>query len=297
MTAIRLVRLLRLVAVLVVALVVVPTGGVRPAPITLSAVDGAQGVDVGSRIAWVLVLGEDVDGRTDAIQLVGLDSRSGAATSIGIPRDSYLQLGEPVGLDRINVAHLNGPDIVVDAVAGLTGIRPDYLAVVDFEAFETLLGKIGPVTLTTPEGFTSHGVVVREGENTFAPDQALAYVRHRLSFVDQDFSRSVNHQRLMAAALRAFQSRAEDPGFVEAAALTGLAAVNTDLSPGALYRLAQALTAVDSSRLSGCVLPGSPEVLPSGASVVRLDRAAARRIGADAADDAVIGRRTCRDPL
>ena len=74
--------------VLVVALLVVPAGGVRSASITLTAVDGAEGVDVGSRIAWVLVLGEDVDGRTDAIQLVGLDSRSGAATTIGIPRDS-----------------------------------------------------------------------------------------------------------------------------------------------------------------------------------------------------------------
>ncbi len=297
MRAVRLVRWLRLVAVLVVALLVVPAGGVRPAAITLSAVDGAEGVDVGSRIVWVLLLGEDVDGRTDAIQLVGLDSRSGAATTIGIPRDSYLQLGEPVGSDRINVAYLNGPDIVVDAVAGLTGIRPDYLAVVDFAAFETLLGEIGPVTLTTPERFESHGVVVRKGVNTFAPDQALAYVRHRLSFVDQDFSRSANHQRLMAAALRAFQSHAEDPGFVEAAAVAGLAAVDTDLPPATLYRLAQALTAVDSRRLSGCVLPGRPDELPSGASVVRLDETAAQRIGADAADDAVIGRRTCPDPL
>lgn len=297
MTASRLLRWWRLVAVLVVALLVVPAGGVRPASITLSAVDGAAGVDVGSRITWVLVLGEDDDGRTDTIQLVGLDSRSGAATTIGIPRDSYLQLGEPVGLDRINVAYLNGPDVVVDAVTGLTGIRPDYLAVIDFAAFETLLGEIGPVTLTTPEGFESHGVVVRKGDNTFAPDQALAYVRHRLSFVDQDFSRSANHQRLMAAALRAFQARAGDPGFVEAAALTALAAVDTDVSPGTLYRLAQALTAVDSRRLSGCVLPGEPEVLPSGASVVLLDETAAQRIGADAADDAVVGRRTCPDPL
>ena len=118
-------------------------------------------------------------------------------------------------------------------------------------------------------------------------------MRHRLSFVDQDFSRSANQQRLMSAALDAYQSRADDPGFVEAAALTALGVVDTDLTPAALYRLAQAFTAVDPRRLTGCVLPGTPTELPSGASVVFLDEEAAQRIGADAADDARIARRTC----
>ena len=97
----------------------------------------------------------------------------------------------------------------------------------------------------------------------------------------------------MAAALDAYQSRADDPGFVEAAALAALSVVDTDLTPAALYRLAQAFTAVDTRRLTGCVLPGTPTELPSGASVVFLDEQAALRIGADAADDAVISRRTC----
>ena len=158
-------------------------------------------------------------------------------------------------------------------VSELVGISPDYLAVVDFAAFEALLGEVGPVTVTSPQSFESHGVVVREGENTFDPGEALAYVRHRLSFVDQDFSRSANQQRLMAAALDAYQSRADDPGFVEAAALAALSVVDTDLTPAALYRLAQAFTAVDTRRLTGCVLPGTPTELPSGASVVFLDEA------------------------
>ena len=287
-----LLRLARLAVVLAVALLVVPAGGVRPAAITLTTVDRAEGVDVSGRMVWVLVLGEDVDGRTDAIQLVGLDARTGAATAIGIPRDSWVEL--PDGSEgRINTAYPDhGPDAITQIVSELVGITPDYLAVVDFAAFEALLGEVGPVTLTSPQGFESHGVVVREGVNTFDPSEALAYVRHRLSFVDQDFSRSANQQRLMGAALAAYQSLADDPGFVEAAALAALGVVDTDLTPSALYRLAQAFTAVDTRRLTGCVLPGDPG-MEGEASVVYVDEEAALRIGADAADDAVIERRTC----
>ncbi len=286
-----LLRVARLAAILAAALLVVPGGSVRPAAITLTTVERAEGVDVAGPIVWVLALGEDVDGHTDAIQLVGLDSRSGAATSIGIPRDAWVEL--PEGEGRINTAYPDyGPEVVTQVVADLVGIVPDYLAVVDFAAFEALLAEVGPVTVTSPEAFESHGVVVREGANTFDPSEALAYVRHRLSFVDQDFTRSANQQRLMAAALDAYQSGAEEPGFVEAAALTALGVVDTNLSPTELYRLAQAMTAVDPRRLTGCVLPGVPGD-EGGASVVYVDEPAAQSIGADAADDARIGRRTC----
>ena len=288
-----LLRLARLAVVLVAALLVVPAGGVRPAAITLTTVERAEGVDVDGRIVWVLALGEDVDGRTDAIQLVGLDSRSGAATSIGIPRDTWVEMPDGTE-DRINAAYPDyGADAVTEVVSELVGIDPDYLVVVDFAAFEALLGEVGPVTLTSPQEFESHGVRVREGVNTFGPSEALAYVRHRLSFVDQDFSRSANQQRLMSAALGAYQARAEEAGFVEAAALTALSVVDTNLSPTALYRLAQAMTAVDPRRVTGCVLPGVPGD-EDGASVVYVDEAAAERIGADAAEDARIDRRTCR---
>ena len=136
----------------------------------------------------------------------------GAATSIGIPRDAWVELPDGAS-DRINAAYADyGPEVVTQVVADLVGIVPDYLAVVDFAAFEALLAEVGPVTVTSPEAFESHGVVVREGANTFDPGEALAYVRHRLSFVDQDFSRSANQQRLMAAALDAYQSARRGPG-------------------------------------------------------------------------------------
>jgi LCP family protein required for cell wall assembly len=288
-----LVRLLRLVAVGLVTLLVVPGSAVRPATISLYGVETAKGVDFSDGSVWVLVLGSDSEGLTDAIQLVGIDAATGSAVGLGIPRDTYLDV-PGIGEVRINQVYSDddgGPLAVARVVEGLTGISPDLVLHLDSQGFLALLDTVGPVDVRTPEDFVNDGVQVDKGLNTFSPDEALAYADFRVGLDLGDFDRSANHQRLMLAALTALRAHKEEVGFMEQATLTALDnldtldTIDTDLGLRDLYRLAQLVTTVEPQRVDTCVITGSfEEIQPSGASVVIVEEAFAQQIGVDAQD-------------
>src|SRR3546814_21159429 len=75
----------------------------------------------------------------DAIQLVGINTRTGAATAIGVPRDSWVRIPGR-GNDKINSAMvLGGPLLIARAVEGPVGIEPDYVMVTDFTGFRAMI--------------------------------------------------------------------------------------------------------------------------------------------------------------
>jgi polyisoprenyl-teichoic acid--peptidoglycan teichoic acid transferase len=265
-----------------------PPAGVRPPALSLHAVETAKGVDFSGGELWVLVLGADSEGLTDAIHLVGIDGSSGSAVGLGIPRDAWLDM-PGVGRARINEAYAHpdgGPEFVARVVRDLTGITPDLVLHLDSDGFRSLLATVGAVDVRTPEGFTNDGVRVRRGLNTFTPAEALAYVGYRVGLARSDFDRSANQQRLMLGALTTLRAREDRVGFMERATLAALGSLDTDLGPGEMYRLAQFVTTVDPRRADSCVITGTlADVGPDNASVVIVDPAFAHRIGADAADD------------
>lgn len=291
--------LLRLLPVLALLVLVVPAPSVQPAAITLRTVENAKAVDVDDAVLWILVLGSDArpgqpvtEGRTDAVQLVGLNWDRRSAVSIGIPRDSWLPLAlTPPREDRINVAlSEGGTTAAAQAVEGLVGISPDLVLVTGFEGFEAMVGAVGDVEVDSPFPFppNEHDLVVRRGANRFDAAQALDYARIRRGLVGDDLARSANHQRLMLAVLDRLRSQEDDPGFMEAATLAALGGLETDLDPLELYRLAQALTTIDPRRTTACVIGGTPFTTTAGASVLRADAVQARALGADAAGDALL---------
>ncbi|MGH3347638.1 MAG: LCP family protein [Nocardioides sp.] len=282
-----LLRAVRLTLVGLATLLIVPGAVVRPAAISLYGVETAKGVDFSDGTLWVLVLGADSEGLTDAIQLVGIDARSGDAVALGIPRDTWLDLPGDDGLARINEAYRRGDaDLAARSVALVTGITPELVLHMDSGGFRDLLGTLGPVDVRTPEEFTNEGVHVTKGVNTFNPTEALAYVDYRVGLEGGDFDRSANQQRLMKGALTALRGQEEGVGFMEQATLTALAALDTDLGVAELYRLAQFVTTVNPQRVDTCVITGRFEtVRATGAEVVIVNEAFAQRIGADAADD------------
>lgn len=279
----RVLRGLRVVVVGLVALLLVPDAAVRPPVVSLQATATAKGVDYSDGQVWVLVLGADAEGHTDAIQLVGIDAPRRRTVVIGIPRDAWVDTpGE--GFQRINEAYADGgPYLAGRVVEAVTGIAPDLVLWVDADGFVDLLDRVGPVDVRTPIGFRTEGVTIRPGRNTFDPEEALAYVRYRSSDIGDDYARSANQQRLMAGALAALEDQEDGIGFMEAATATALGAVETDLGPADLYRLAQLVTTVEPQQVDTCVLTGTPDVTSGGADVIILGAAAAG-VSEDAAD-------------
>lgn len=288
-------------ALVLAAAALVPAPTVRPVTLSLTSVETASAVDFREGVFWVLALGSDAvsgedvtDGNTDAIQLVGIDGRTGRAVAIGIPRDSWVEL--PQGLARINEAlRLGGAELAAEAVRDLVGIAPDLVLVTGFDGFRSMIGAIDGVVVDSPSAYRLADVDldVRKGANPFDAGRALDFARSR-DVPGGDFARSAHHQQLLLGVLRELRARADEPGLVEAAALAAIGGLETDLSPAELYRLAQVLTLVDPRRVAACVVGGTPITTEGGALVIEPDRDQAAALARDAQDDARL-QGGCRD--
>lgn len=291
-------RVLVLGLVLALTALVVPQATVRDAHVSLVKVEGARGIDPARDVVWVLFLGSDARpgqgmtrARADAIQLTGVNLRTGAATVIGVPRDSYVNIPGR-GRDKINSAmYFGGPQLMARAVSGLVGIRPDYVMTTDFWGFRQMINTIGGVTVRSdfsfPDPIMPRGY--RRGPNELNGFQALIFARIRKYLPRGDFDRSANQQDVMRGILAQVRARQDRPGFMERGVLAAVRHMSTGVRPAELYRLAQAATEVEPRWVRGCVITGGIGYA-GAASVVFPDVAQARRIAADVRRDATLDR-------
>lgn len=295
----RLLRAALLGAVLLLTVVVVPNSTVASTDAVLVQFKHSRGVDLDRNVIWILAVGSDarpgenmLRTRGDALQLVGIDTRSGAATSIGIARDSWVSIPGH-GSNRINAAlYFGGPQALGQAVGNLIGIEPDYVFVTRFPFFENMVDDIGGIDIRNktsfydpnlkPKGFKL-GRIHLNGYN------AMAYARIRKSLPGGDFDRSRNQQVVLAGIQAKIAANADRPGFIETGVLTVMEHLHTDLGPAELFRIAQAIAQVDPTKITGCVVTGGFATI-GGASVVTPNVAQARRYGDLARHDATIER-------
>ena len=292
----------RLALVLMVGLValVVPDGSPAPAEVSLVKIRRAAGVapGVGSGdVIWILAVGSDArPGQSmtrshgDALQLVGINTRTHAATAIGIPRDSYVAI-PGYGRSKINAALVfGGPPLMARAVADLVGIQPDYVMVTRFRFFENMINEIGGITVTNPRPFADPYLKkegFRSGRIKLGGYDAMAFSRIRKSLAGGDFDRTANQQRTLRGILGTIRARRSEPGFVERGVLSVLRHTATDLGPTELFEVAQAVAQVEPGKVTTCVVPGGVG-WAGEASVVFPNVAAARRLGNEARNDATL---------
>lgn len=284
-------------AVLALSALVVPSSAVSSTQAALVKAEHAQGVDLTPDVIWILAVGSDarpgedmLRTRGDALQLVGMDTRTGAATSIGIPRDSYVPI-DGYGSNRINAAlYFGGPQLLGRTVGQLIGIEPDYVFVTRFPFFEDMVDDIGGIDVQNPEFFFDENLKPKgfqKGLIHLNGYSAMAFARSRHQLLSGDFARSANQQRVLAGIQRTVREKADRPGFIESGVLTVMQHLATDLSPGELFRIAQAVAQVDPRKITGCVVQGGIGDI-AGASVVLPYVDMARRFGDEARDDATL---------
>jgi LCP family protein required for cell wall assembly len=291
-------RLLVLAVVLAVAGIVMPSATVRDVDAALVKVRTAQAVDHPRTVVWILCLGSDARpgervtrSRADAIQLVGLNLRTGAGTLIGIPRDSYVRVAGH-GRRKINSSMtFGGPQLMARSAGRLVGIRPDYVFTTGFDGFRGMVRAIGRVTVQSRFAFSDpvRPRGYRKGVNELTPFQALIFGRVRHPLPRGDFDRSRNQQELLRSILRKVRAHESEPGFMERGVLAAVRNANTNVRPWELYRLAQAVTTIQPGKLRGCVIRGRTGYA-GAASVVFPDLRQARRIGNDARRDATLNK-------
>jgi LCP family protein required for cell wall assembly len=286
-------RVLVLGMVLALTAVVVPQASLRNTPVNLVKVSTAQAVDHSRNVVWILCLGSDarpgqrlVGERADAIQMVGLNLKTGAATDIGIPRDSWVNVAGH-GMNKINASmYFGGPRLMARSVGHLVGVHPDYVFTTGFLGFRHMINAIGGVTVHSKFAFSDpvRPQGYHKGKNKLNGFQALIFGRVRHPLPRGDFDRSANQQELLRSILRKVHARENQPGFMERGIFAAVRNMNTNLRPSELFTLAQAVTQIKLQKFRGCVVLGNTGYV-GPESVVFPNVGQARRYGNDARND------------
>jgi LCP family protein required for cell wall assembly len=290
-------RLLVLGVVLALCATMAPSSSVKPTDLALIKLNRATSVDLSPDVVWILAVGSDArpgedmtHTRGDALQLIGMDTRTGAAAAIGIPRDSYVDI-PGVGHDKINAAlYYGGPQLLGETVGNLIGIQPDYVFITRFEKFRAMIGTIGGVEVDNPIAFDDSSLKpdgFPAGKIHLGPWDALFFSRIRHNLLRGDFDRSANQQRVLRGIQAKIRENASPHGFIEKGVLSAIENMDTNASPAELYRLARAAAAIKPSLITNCVLQGGIGDI-GGASVVLPYFDQAQEMGDEAREDATL---------
>ena len=294
MTGTRGLRRAGVAALLGLVLLLAPDAGPAPGAYSLVKVEGAEAVGFEDGVVWVLALGSDarppediLQSRADAIELIALDVENGAAVAIGIPRDSWVTIDGRAA--RINEGLLGGPEQMAQEVQDVTGVLPDYVFTTGFTGFTAMVNSIDGVVFRSrrPIHDPELNVSILRGPNRLNGREATNLARTRKTQAGGDFARAANHQGLLEAILSRLRARGDQDGFIEAGAVSALRHLDTDLSPAEIYRFAQAITQIEPGKVSTCVIGGMP-VTVGEAQVIDLDDRQAKRVAADAGEDATL---------
>ena len=261
-----------------------------------------QGVEAGlapqdglviSKPTLIVLLGTDGDRsearadsrRSDSILLVRTDPAHHRIAYLSIPRDLRVEI-PGFGSYKINAAfQLGGPALALRTIRSLTGLRPNHVALVDFDDFRTVIDALGGVTIDVPKPILSNrfacpystearcqqweGWRFEAGEQTMDGRRALIYSRvreNRLDPAENDLTRGERQQEVveaMADELVGLGTFVKLP-FIGADLVKPL---TTDLSAGELLQLGWVKFRANSSRALHCRLGGDLSS-DGGASVI-----------------------------
>jgi polyisoprenyl-teichoic acid--peptidoglycan teichoic acid transferase len=226
----------------------------------------------------------------DSIHLITVNRREGAATILGFPRDSYVNI-PGVGQGKINEALFQGgPQLVVQTVEELTGIPIDYYLLTSFEGLPRMVNDIGGLEVDVPYPMSdeSSGAVFDAGPQVMDGREVLAFSRNRKDTPNGDFSRSENQGLVLLGALEQLRGEFRKNSTVLFSWLiSGVLNMKMDLSFPDLFDLGLTAATVDPENVDNLVVPGGIGMAGTASIVVISDEA--EGIYRDLEDDGLIG--------
>jgi LCP family protein required for cell wall assembly len=156
----------------------------------------------------LLHVGSDV-GTTNSDSLMLLHTGGGKPVLISIPRDSYVPIPGH-GTNKINAAlGFGGPTLLIQTVEQVTGLRIDHYMGIGFGGLDSVVNQVGGVRMCLPTALHDYdsGASLPAGCQNLNGAQALAFVRDRHSFTDEDLQREQDQR----AFLKALLSKATSP--------------------------------------------------------------------------------------
>ncbi len=172
--------------------------------------DFAKRIDVTEDPFNIYISGVDTRGsiedvcRSDVNMIVTVNPETRQVLLTSMPRDSYVELASVGMMDKLTHTGIYGIEETIATVENWLDVEINYYYRVNFKMLVDLIDALGGVTVDIPKGFESTywDYSFKTGENQLDGKAALAFVRERKTFEDEDEERIKNQQRVMKAILK-----------------------------------------------------------------------------------------------
>jgi polyisoprenyl-teichoic acid--peptidoglycan teichoic acid transferase len=233
--------------------------------------------------------------RSDTIKIIHIDPTAGTASSLSIPRDTYVSLSDRASTsqlstdNKINAAFDNGPDALIQTIQNTFGIPISHYMVINFFGLRDAVNALGGVSLDFPfpvrDHNTSTGVnesgldITQPGCQVLDGSAALALSRSRYfeyyaggqwhTDPSSDIGRIQRQNLIISAALNKAKST-YNPLRLNALLTSSVHDFSKDdgLSATDLLSLAERYHAFSGSDLQAATLPTTPAQTPGGSDVL-----------------------------
>jgi LCP family protein required for cell wall assembly len=223
--------------------------------------------------------------RSDTIKIVHVDPQNDTASTLSIPRDTYVTLSDMApgsqldSQNKINAAFANGPDALIKTIENTFGIPISHYVVIDFNGVEDAVNALGGITMDFPypvrDQDCSTGVcynnsglsVPTAGCQAMTGTEALALSRSRYfqyysdgewhSDPSADIGRIERQNLLIAAVVDKARSSAWNPIRINSLlnAVVHDFTIDDGLTATDLFSLAERYHAFNGSQLAAYTLP------------------------------------------
>jgi LCP family protein required for cell wall assembly len=241
--------------------------------------------------------------RSDTIKIIHVDPAAGTASSLSIPRDTYVTLSgmaansQLSSSNKINTAFDNGPDALIQTIENTFGIPISHYVVINFFGVQDAVNALGGISLDFPYPVRDHNLdtgvnesgldISQTGCQVLNGSQGLALSRSRYfqyyangrwtQDPTSDLGRIQRQNLIISAAINKAKST-YNPFRLNALLNSVVHDFSKDdaLTPGDLYGLAARYKAFSGSQLQAYTLPtaGGTSAVAGSVEVVQPDEAA-----------------------
>lgn len=240
-----------------------------------------------------LVVGRDTagGGNTDTMLLLTYDTKEKTLHGLNLPRDTMVNVS--TRSKRLNAVYNynkgkdkatqveKGMDALKTEVAKLTGIRPDFYVMVEWEAIGKLVDALGGVEYEVPfdmdydDPYQDLHIHQKAGLRLLSGDDAMQVIRHRKNNDGSHSSGDVGRLKVQQGFLKAAVKTCLQPStFLKLPSLVEIFVENvtTDLSVGNILAFAELARGMDGENdVTFATAPLGASFTYKGASMVTLD--------------------------
>ena len=240
-----------------------------------------------------LVVGRDTGGggNTDTMMLLTYDTKEKTLHGLNLPRDTMVNVS--TRSKRLNAVYNynkgkdkatqveKGMTALKEQVAKLTGIKPNYYVMVEWEAIGKLVDALGGVEYEVPfdmdydDPYQDLHIHQKAGLRTLSGDDAMQVIRHRKNNDGSHSKGDVGRLKIQQDFLKAAAKKCLQPStFLKLPTLVDIFVQNvtTDLTVGNILALAEAAKGMDAETgVSFTTAPLGDSFSYRGAALVTLD--------------------------